>query len=486
MRESRIAPDGRDGRRRRSVQLGCVLALLAAALPGRAADDPVTDGERLTVIRARKAITISGKEIDDATIVVAGGKIHSIGHALEYPLNAQVIDARDRVVMPGLIDARTRFGLPNYTRNEVHANWLVADEFVPAADEFDALLDAGFTTVALYPAGAGIPGRALIVHTSGPETGRVLQSPAYVRVTNDKKMFREALERAKGEIEKVEKAREEFNKKQEAEKQAQEQKKKEEEKKTGDKPGSQPAPPATQPASQPGAPPAFQPPPIDPALQPLVDLIQKKPDTWALIEVNTSSEFLHMAQVLEKFEIAHAFYIRNDVQSDLAYVAEQLGQRKAKIVLHALIGRVPYSAQRNPLVKQLADAGCEVTLLPLGDNPREHLRLRGRLADLVREGWSRDLALKAVTLHAARLLGLDARLGSLEKGKDAALIFLDGDPLDPMTRVREVMIGGEIVRAVPSAENVAESSPPLPLSTPRGRPVAGPAELTPSAGEEAQ
>jgi len=72
----------------------------------------------------------------------------------------------------------------------------------------------------------------------------------------------------------------------------------------------------------------------------------------------------------------------------------------------------------------------------------------GRIALLVREGWTRAEALKAVTLHPARLLGLDSRLGSIEKDKDADLIFLDADPLDPLARVREVMIAGEIVRRV--------------------------------------
>ena len=75
----------------------------------------------------------------------------------------------------------------------------------------------------------------------------------------------------------------------------------------------------------------------------------------------------------------------------------------------------------------------------------------GRIAGLVREGWPRDEALKATSLFPARLLGLDARLGSVEKGKEADLIFLDADPLDPRARVREVMIGGEIVRRANSS-----------------------------------
>jgi imidazolonepropionase-like amidohydrolase len=43
------------------------------------------------------------------------------------------------------------------------------------------------------------------------------------------------------------------------------------------------------------------------------------------------------------------------------------------------------------------------------------------------------------------VLGLQARMGSLEVGKDANLIFFDGDPLEPSSRLRAVMLEGEFV-----------------------------------------
>jgi imidazolonepropionase-like amidohydrolase len=43
------------------------------------------------------------------------------------------------------------------------------------------------------------------------------------------------------------------------------------------------------------------------------------------------------------------------------------------------------------------------------------------------------------------MLGLEERLGSLEKDKDANLVFLSGDPFEPSTRVEAVMIEGRIV-----------------------------------------
>ena len=45
-------------------------------------------------------------------------------------------------------------------------------------------------------------------------------------------------------------------------------------------------------------------------------------------------------------------------------------------------------------------------------------------------GLSPEAALKAITLNAAKILGIDQRIGSIEKGKDATLIVSEGDALD--------------------------------------------------------
>ena len=66
-------------------------------------------------------------------------------------------------------------------------------------------------------------------------------------------------------------------------------------------------------------------------------------------------------------------------------------------------------------------------------------------ATAVKYGLPREEALKAGTLHAAQILGLDDRIGSIEKGKAADLVILTGDPLDTMTWVDSVLVGGEVV-----------------------------------------
>lgn len=63
----------------------------------------------------------------------------------------------------------------------------------------------------------------------------------------------------------------------------------------------------------------------------------------------------------------------------------------------------------------------------------------------VRHGMTREGALRALTLVPARQLGLDDRVGSLEPGKDADLVILDGDPFSVRTRVVETWVEGEQV-----------------------------------------
>jgi len=64
---------------------------------------------------------------------------------------------------------------------------------------------------------------------------------------------------------------------------------------------------------------------------------------------------------------------------------------------------------------------------------------------LVRGGMSREGALRAVTLEAARQLDLGDRVGSLEPGKDADFVVLSGDPLSIYTRVLETWVEGRRV-----------------------------------------
>jgi imidazolonepropionase-like amidohydrolase len=63
----------------------------------------------------------------------------------------------------------------------------------------------------------------------------------------------------------------------------------------------------------------------------------------------------------------------------------------------------------------------------------------------VSQGLTRGEAFRAVSLEPAKVLGVDGRVGSLTKGKDANLVLWSGDPMDPASHVDLVWIEGEQV-----------------------------------------
>jgi len=60
-------------------------------------------------------------------------------------------------------------------------------------------------------------------------------------------------------------------------------------------------------------------------------------------------------------------------------------------------------------------------------------------------GLAFEEALAAVTIDAARILGIDARVGSLVVGKDGDLALYDGDPFEYTTHCIGTVIEGRVV-----------------------------------------
>jgi imidazolonepropionase-like amidohydrolase len=75
--------------------------------------------------------------------------------------------------------------------------------------------------------------------------------------------------------------------------------------------------------------------------------------------------------------------------------------------------------------------------------PQEELSFQASMS--ARLGLDEQEALKAITINSARALGMDDRIGSLEAGKDADIVIKKGSLLDPTTPVDLVLINGKIV-----------------------------------------
>ena len=76
----------------------------------------------------------------------------------------------------------------------------------------------------------------------------------------------------------------------------------------------------------------------------------------------------------------------------------------------------------------------------------------------MRGGLSFDAALAAVTTTPARLVGVDARVGSIKAGKDADLVLWSGEPFQPTSKVIGVLVDGRLIvdprqDASPAASN---------------------------------
>jgi len=62
----------------------------------------------------------------------------------------------------------------------------------------------------------------------------------------------------------------------------------------------------------------------------------------------------------------------------------------------------------------------------------------------VKNGMSREMGIRSVTLNAAKITDIDSRVGSIEPGKDADIVIWDVEPLDTMYQAGIVLIDGKI------------------------------------------
>lgn len=128
-------------------------------------------------------------------------------------------------------------------------------------------------------------------------------------------------------------------------------------------------------------------------------------------------------------------------------IAEELYNERSKIVLGPIL-----TDRSKPELKNLSIEGgaalkvAGVRFALCTDHPVipiQYLPLEASL--LVRGGLDRTSALKAITIHAAQMAGIDGRVGSIDVGKDADFLVYDGDPLSS-TCLPDMVIGaGEII-----------------------------------------
>ena len=125
-------------------------------------------------------------------------------------------------------------------------------------------------------------------------------------------------------------------------------------------------------------------------------------------------------------------------------VADELARRGVPVILTSAYSPTEgrdhsiTSAYRNAAL--LHEAGVSIAFGT--DDSADVRNLPYHAAHSVAFGLPREAGLRAVTLGPAEILGLGASTGSLEAGKRADLILTDGDPLQYLTEVERMWIGG--------------------------------------------
>jgi imidazolonepropionase-like amidohydrolase len=368
-----------------------------------------------------KLFTVTHGMIEEGTALISKGKFVAVGSGLTIPLGAQVIDAAGRHVYPGLVDAHTHHGVhaDNAGPESNDVNEMV-DPITPqvrALDglnwfdpAFDGAVANGITTVNVVPGSANvIGGQGVAIKTWGKNlAGRILMEPSGVKMAlgeNPKRVYggkkktpstrlgnaavmREAFVQTRNYLRKREKGEGERDLRWEI----------------------------------------------------LGDVLDGK--IPARCHAHRADDILTALRISREFD----FQLTIEHCTEGHFVADELAAAGVKCTLGPLLtGRSKQELKDRSLDAALGLERAGVVFGFTTDHPViPNYSLPLCAAYAVGAGMSREGALRALTLDAARVIGLQDRIGSLDAGKDADCFIADGDLLDPRTRVLTTLVDGQV------------------------------------------
>ncbi len=154
--------------------------------------------------------------------------------------------------------------------------------------------------------------------------------------------------------------------------------------------------------------------------------------------------------IVAALRLANEFNVRIvlDGGAEAYLVADQIKAAGVPVIVHATMYRAAGETENLSMetAATLRKAGIPVALQSgyEGYVPKTRVVLF-EAAVAAANGLTFDEALAAVTIDAARIIGVVERVGSLEAGKDADLALFDGDPFEYTTHVTGVIINGQVV-----------------------------------------
>ena len=386
----------------------------------------------MLAIKGGKIYTITKGVIDEGTILIEDGKIKSVGKSVKVPEGAEIIDATGKVVMPGLVEAHCHIGIweekigwagsdGNEATDPATPHVRALDGIKANADEggLQAALETGITTAQILPGSANVIGGTGVVIKTAPKVvidEMVIRNPSGMKIAfgenpmrvygvEQKKtpstrmgvagVLREWLQKAKSYMEKKERFK--------------------------DQPEKLPE--------------------VDLRLEALELVLKREIPLRA--HAHRADDIATAVRITEEFDIEISW----EHATEGHRVAEWIAEKGIPAVWGpSLTARSKWEMRELSFAtpKALYEAGVKFAIqTDAVGSTIAFLPLCAGMA--VKHGLPYDEALKAITITPAEIIGVDNRVGSIEKGKDADLRILDGDPLELRTKVEMVIIDGEIV-----------------------------------------
>jgi len=377
---------------------------------------PLSAAEEVTAIRGGDLYTITGGIIKNGTILIKDGKISDIGQNIEIPEKAKVIEARGKVVMPGLVAVNAEVGVigyPNITK--------IADSLDPFEFSVSLALASGITTAMVSagrPSGDNpIGGTTAVIKTFYGDLDQMLVKESVVQpvmISNRdwlcKTTFKQNLRKAQSYLRKLTEYQ-----------QAKDKKKVEEPKKPG-------------------------------GLDAYIRLLQR--EVPAALTASTTGDILAALELVDEFGIR--MILADAVEAWI--VAEEIAKRDVRVVITPRQKQRPNEDISGPSGSNLENAailkkaGVKFAIIPpstyfgtWGVVGRDMMALPMEAAFAVSGGLDEQTALEAITITAAEIIGVADRVGSLQVGKDADIIILDGHPFHHKTFVESTLINGKVL-----------------------------------------
>ncbi|MBN9383003.1 MAG: amidohydrolase family protein [Chitinophagaceae bacterium] len=372
-------------------------------------------------VKGDKVYTMAGEVLTNGVVLLKDGKIEKVGVSLKIPSGYTVYEAR--VVTPGLVDARSVVGLSGPLNIPIDQDQLeksspiqpdlrAVDAYNPDDTLVGYLRINGVTTIHTgHGIGALVSGQTMVAKTKPGLIDAVTLVPTEMLAMSLGTSVQANFTSPGTKSKEIALLRTELLKAQGYEK------------KMGSKDSTK------QPAR-------------DLNLEMLVKLLHG--EVKALIYANTATNIMSAIRLAKEFNLKLVI----EGGAEAYRVIDKIKSANAEIIVHPTMAR-PYGEMANMTMENaaiLTKAGVSVSIESgyEGYVPKTRVVLFEAATAAANE-LPYEEALKAITLNPARLLGLDKRIGSLEKGKDGDVVLYDGDPFEYTTHVCKVIIDGKLV-----------------------------------------